>query len=214
MSTIQSKVPIVFTLAGLVLLAVLSVHQLRQLEGALLVVRATMLGAYLVWLVLETRVARGELGKGETRHDRGTLELYAFARTATVSASLWLAGPHAELMPVVVGALLFTCGVALRLYAISVLGRFYSHRVRLTSEHRIVADGPYAFVRHPAYSGMLVANLGLVVGFYHWASLLLWLILFVPAIVLRILVEERTLLGLPGYQDYSATRKRLVPSIW
>ena len=50
---------------------------------------------------------------------------------------------------------LFAAGVAFRLWAVFTLGRFYSHSVRLRRDHRIVESGPYRFVRHPAYAGMI-----------------------------------------------------------
>src|SRR5215813_9285698 len=57
------------------------------------------------------------------------------------------------------------------------LGEFWSARVALKEGHQLIRTGPYAFVRHPIYTGMLVATIGtaLVVG--EWRAVLAILLL-------------------------------------
>jgi protein-S-isoprenylcysteine O-methyltransferase Ste14 len=94
---------------------------------------------------------------------------------------------------------------------------FASAVIRLQNErgHRVVGTGPYAWVRHPMYSGTIL----LLVG----ASLLLgswWGVaispLFAVLFAVRAGIEERALIaGLPGYADYAArVRYRLAPGLW
>ena len=73
--------------------------------------------------------------------------------------------------------------------------------------------GPYRFVRHPAYVGMIVAHAGFVALFANPASVVA-LVLMVAAIVGRIRVEERTLLTIPGYAHYAEGRPRILPAVW
>ncbi|WP_338075251.1 isoprenylcysteine carboxylmethyltransferase family protein [Bradyrhizobium erythrophlei] len=82
--------------------------------------------------------------------------------------------------------------------------------------HRVISSGPYAFVRHPMYSGTVLFFVGaplLLLGSW-WGIALspLFAVLF----ALRIAIEERALrAGLPGYADYAArVRYRLVPGLW
>ncbi|TAL33144.1 MAG: isoprenylcysteine carboxylmethyltransferase family protein [Spirochaetes bacterium] len=105
------------------------------------------------------------------------------------------------------GAYAFAAGLGLRVGAIFTLGRFYSHSVRTVEGHRIVDGGPYRVVRHPAYAGV-------VAFFFSVPALAVYLAWLVPAIVLRILVEERTLMGLDGYREFASSRKRIIPGIW
>src|SRR3989442_9782455 len=90
MSRLQSKLPILLSVASAALMAVFSARKLASWRGELAWVGALTIGLYLVWLVVETRVAAGEIGKRATRLDRGTLELYALGRILTVGARLVL----------------------------------------------------------------------------------------------------------------------------
>jgi protein-S-isoprenylcysteine O-methyltransferase Ste14 len=101
-----------------------------------------------------------------------------------------------------------------RASAVIELGQFYSHRVQVTGTHQVVQTGPYRWIRHPAYSGMSVAHLGLVLVFFNWLSLVLLLAALLPALAIRILVEERALAKLPGYVEFCASRARILPYIW
>jgi len=58
------------------------------------------------------------------------------------------------------GAVLWVCGAALRLRTFHELGRFFRFEISIQENHKLIVTGPYAYVRHPAYSGMLLANIG------------------------------------------------------
>ena len=89
--------------------------------------------------------------------------------------------------------------------------------VRVQSErgHRVVDSGPYAFVRHPMYSGAIVFFVGAALLLGSWWGVAMSL-LFVALFAIRAGIEERALIaGLPGYADYAArVRYRLLPGIW
>jgi protein-S-isoprenylcysteine O-methyltransferase Ste14 len=80
---------------------------------------------------------------------------------------------------------------------------------------RVVSTGPYAFVRHPMYSGTLLFFIGTPLLLGSWWGLAL-APLFAVLFAIRSGIEERTLMaGLPGYGDYAAcVRYRLVPGLW
>ncbi|ADI02100.1 methyltransferase [Syntrophothermus lipocalidus] len=88
--------------------------------------------------------------------------------------------------------------------------------IQVEKEQPVITTGPYAVVRHPMYTGLLIIQLftPLALGSY-WA--LIFSLLFVPMIMFRIKKEEEELLlrDLPGYADYANTiRYRLVPYVW
>ena len=87
--------------------------------------------------------------------------------------------------------------------------------IQVEEEQRVIATGPYAIVRHPMYSGMLLISLcsPLALGSY-WA--VIPSLLMIPLLILRIRNEEDVLgKKLAGYREYSLkTRYRLIPFIW
>jgi protein-S-isoprenylcysteine O-methyltransferase Ste14 len=94
---------------------------------------------------------------------------------------------------------------------------FASAAVRVQTErsHRVVDSGPYAWVRHPMYSGAIVFFVGAALLLGSWWGVAMSL-LFVVLFAIRAGIEERTLTaGLPDYADYAArVRYRLLPGLW
>jgi protein-S-isoprenylcysteine O-methyltransferase Ste14 len=94
---------------------------------------------------------------------------------------------------------------------------FFSSVVRIQAErgHVAVDSGPYCFVRHPAYSGVIVTWLAIpfLLGSF-WA--LISAAVTVGLIILRTKLEDRTLIEeLDSYRDYTLrTRYRLLPGVW
>jgi protein-S-isoprenylcysteine O-methyltransferase Ste14 len=115
-----------------------------------------------------------------------------------------------------VGLLLMLAGIAFRQWSIWVLGRFFSLTVRIVSGHRIVREGPYKFLRHPSYTGLLMTLLGLGLAFRTWLGTIIIVSLFGVVIGYRINVEENALKAEFGkeYLDYAKKTKRLIPLIY
>jgi protein-S-isoprenylcysteine O-methyltransferase Ste14 len=111
---------------------------------------------------------------------------------------------------------MIVCGVALRLWAIHELGRFFRIVVTIQPDHRVVDTGPYRFVRHPSYTGLLLALAGAGVALDSWLSLLALTALPLAGILVRIRVEESALLDALGesYAAYEARTDRLIPGVW
>lgn len=195
-----------FTLAVVVLVAGLGWH----VAGARWPAGGFTL-AYLAWMLAETRVTFSR--SGGSAPDL-TVAPYGLARLAVITAAVFGPAPWAwwawwMALPAVV----LLGGIALRLWAIQVLGRFYSHLVVRQEGHGVVTTGPYAWVRHPAYTGMVVANAGFVVFFAGVISVTAFA-LMVVAIAWRIKAEEAMLEMVPGYSQYSSGKPRLIPAVW
>jgi protein-S-isoprenylcysteine O-methyltransferase Ste14 len=92
---------------------------------------------------------------------------------------------------------------------------FSASTIRVFKDQKVISTGPYALVRHPMYSGTLLLALASPVALGSWWGLLP-VVLVIPALVWRILDEEKLLNAeLPGYADYaSRVRYRLVPFGW
>lgn len=188
--------------------------------GLSLIAGIVLMVIYMLWIILEAKfitVQDSQLGKASL--DKGTFEFYFYSKWFTVYSALIYVKVSAESFIhnhalLLVGVIIYGIGVAFRLWSIKVLGNYYSHHVRIKDKHKIVNTGPYSTLRHPSYLGMFVAHIGFVVFFFNWISLSLLLVLFLPAIITRILIEEKALMKVKEYKQYSKTRKRLVPFIW
>jgi len=88
-------------------------------------------------------------------------------------------------------------------------------KVQAERHHRVVSSGPYAFVRHPMYSGIMLFFVGVPLLLGSWWGVAM-APLFAALFGIRARIEERALVeGLPGYADYAArVRYRLVPGLW
>ena len=212
---IEGLVPIILFSISSVIWIILAYFKLANYEGNIKLAGIIIVSIYILWLLLESKVAIKEPDKGITKRDKGTLEFYAFGRILTVTAALALHTGWSEfgIIPII-GFSLTVFGIIFRLNAIRTLGKFYSHRVRKVNEHKIISSGIYKYIRHPAYTGMIIANIGFVIFFYHYIALALLIIIFIPAIIIRILVEEKMLFEIEGYKEYSKNRARLFPFIW
>jgi protein-S-isoprenylcysteine O-methyltransferase Ste14 len=114
------------------------------------------------------------------------------------------------------GTALFLAGFGMRRWSEMTLGRYFTFTVMTSTDQPVIASGPYRFVRHPGYTGVLlvVIGSGLVAG--NWIGLAGWTLLVALPLLYRIHVEENALLTALGdrYRTYAAHHKRLVPLIW
>ena len=87
--------------------------------------------------------------------------------------------------------------------------------IRVEENQKVISTGPYAMVRHPMYAAALILMLGIPLALGSWWGLLA-LVPGVPALVWRILDEERLLKrDLPGYAEYTQRmRFRLIPGLF
>jgi protein-S-isoprenylcysteine O-methyltransferase len=154
--------------------------------------------------------------------DRGSMRLLWLVTGASVILAIALSGVRAVRLPFaattreLIATGLLLGGLVLRWTAILTLGRFFTTNVAIHDGQRVITSGPYRYVRHPSYTGLLLAFLGLGVFFGSWLSVI---VLFVPitlAVVHRIQVEESVLAGAlgPAYSEYCTHTKRLIPRVW
>jgi protein-S-isoprenylcysteine O-methyltransferase Ste14 len=165
---------------------------------------------------------RSGFNKGGRRAERWSLLVVVAAVVGGMLGGLELARWHAASdgaagWPLfIVGLALMATGVVVRQWAIFVLGRFFTVDVRIHPGQSVVDRGPYRWVRHPAYTGLVVFFVGVGLALSNWASLLVLALVPTAGILVRIHSEERALLAGLGeeYRRYAATHSRLFPGIW
>lgn len=120
--------------------------------------------------------------------------------------------------PAFVASSLVMCvaGIGLRTWSKMVLGRFYTFAIDLTEGHRVLAEGPYRFVRHPLYLGTFLVIAGFPLLTQSWATV--WFLTVPTALAygLRLVKEDAYLaetLG-PDYRAYARRTARLIPFVW
>ncbi|MCK4835568.1 MAG: isoprenylcysteine carboxylmethyltransferase family protein [Candidatus Aminicenantes bacterium] len=142
--------------------------------------------------------------------------LYGLLIIAILDSGRFRWSPKFPMGIYILSGLILVLSSAFALWALRV-NNFFSSKVRIQKEryHQVITTGPYRFVRHPGYTGVIfmILSLALIMGSL-WALIPAGLIgiLFVIRTVLedRVLKEE-----LSGYAEYARkVRYRLIPGIW
>jgi len=173
---------------------------------------------WVVWLAAAFTVKR------VARRRRSPLRL---VYVALVLFAFWLLGYHArnpilrtQLVPhtraiAYTGALLTAAGIAFAFTARFFLGRNWDGRVVIKQDHTLIQTGPYAFVRHPIYSGLLLALLGTAIAYGQIGYFAVALVAAV-GLWIKSRLEERLMIEQFGtqYSDYRAHVKAFIPFLW
>lgn len=178
--------------------------------------------AVVFFLVSEIVVALVKRGSRTAKvDDRGSMRLLWLVITFCVVLAIAASGYRAARLPfsatiqeLTAASLLFG-GLVLRWVAILTLGRFFTANIAIHEGQPVVTTGPYRYVRHPSYTGLLLAFLGLGVFFGNWLSLGVLVIPITLALIYRIRLEESVLVSAlgPSYPAYCARTKRLIPGV-
>ena len=177
-------------------------------------------------LLTITRRSRSKTG---TKQDKSTLGMIWVVIAVSIAAGIFVARSRILAAGVVglfdfppskwilvLAILFFVAGLALRWWSIVTLGRFFTVDVVVEKDHELVERGPFRWVRHPSYTGVLLAFLGWSMTLWNWVAMAVVLVPISIAFVRRMNVEEEALRGALGerYREYMNRTKRLVPFIY
>ncbi|OAI07923.1 methyltransferase family protein [Methylomonas methanica] len=187
-------------------------------------VRILWLLLCLVWIAAEINLARrAALQTGRALNtERRSQRLLWISILASLALALWFknlawAPIRLEYLPRQALAMaLFASGLYLRYAAVIQLGRFFTTDVAIQPEHRLIKEGPYRWLRHPAYTGLLIALFAAGLAMGDFIALAMLLVPTVWAFTLRIDIEERMLLAEFGsvYADFCKSTWRLLPWVY
>jgi protein-S-isoprenylcysteine O-methyltransferase len=187
------------------------------------VVTALILGA--AWCVGEyigrtSTFRQGAVKRPSAAKDRGTYPFIAIALAismiVTVIVFFFQVGPMMPPWSIPIGAVITSSGIVLRVWALTTLGKFFTMPITIRDDHRLLTEGPYRWVRHPAYTAGILMAVGMPIVLGTWVGLLVTLTACLSAYVYRIRVEERVLAQHFGseYADYSQRTWRLLPWVY
>ena len=187
-----------------------------------LVVNTLMPALWLAWLLYWWISARNV----KPTRSRESLAADLRHRGPLILAALCLGAPRLmprvltrRFLPVgwffpVLGTVLLAAGLGFTVWARRHLGRNWSASVVVKEGHALVRTGPYRHVRHPIYSGILLAFLGMVMTIGEWRGLVALLLAGVSFVVKSRAEERRMRETFPEYAAYARETAAIVPFVY
>jgi len=162
-------------------------------------------------LLLFKRSSRKTL---RTRENRGSLILLWMTITLGLTGGFFLSRP-VDYFWMGLGSAFLITGLIIRWTAILQLGRSFTVDVAINEKAQLKTDGIYKKVRHPSYLGILMIVIGFSASMNSLYSFLVLVIPVLTAILYRISVEEKLLIGQYGnrYIEYTRTTRKIIPGI-
>jgi protein-S-isoprenylcysteine O-methyltransferase Ste14 len=185
------------------------------------VLRGLIDSVALLWLLFEIWRTLREASRHGRVADRASRFLIVIclvgAGALTVhygNQNVWSLG-HLQTFEIC-GLVIMICGLALRVWAVLTLGKFFTGTVMIQSDHKVVDRGPYHVLRHPSYTAIALAFMGYALTTASAAALIVMAVAVVGCLGYRIYVEERALFeGLgDNYREYAARTKRVIPYVF
>lgn len=186
----------------------------------LLLYEGLLVGVWALERLLSRRIRRetGDPIRAE-EHDRGyryrLLLQFLLLQAPLIRLGRWWTPMPRGWEIALGGTAIVLAGVLIRLRALQTLGAHFTYAVAVGEEHALVTSGPYRFVRHPLYSGLLVlltglgivlCDLWLTLGFFLYGAIF---------VSVRIWLEERALRRRFGaeFEEWRRRTKLLIPGL-
>jgi len=178
--------------------------------------------SWIIWILFELWIffrERKNVDKSEDKSTRG-VNIIAII-LAIIIGNLFVNFRHFKIIgsfnsQLIVGIIVIWAGLVLRFWAVQTLGDFFRTTVMIQEGHRVIKSGPYRYIRHPSYTGLLLTTIGVAIGMGNWIGLILMVAIVFIALQKRIILEEKVLQKSLGeeYQSYIKNTKKLIPFIY
>jgi protein-S-isoprenylcysteine O-methyltransferase Ste14 len=187
-----------------------------------LVIGALIPSIWIAWLVYWWLSARNV----KPNRSRETLGAELRHRGPLILAALFLAAPRwlpraltRRFLPIgwffpVLGVVLLAAGLGFTVWARRHLGRNWSASVVVKEGHALVRSGPYRYVRHPIYSGILLAFVGMVMTIGEWRGLVALALVGLAFAVKSRAEEARMRETFPEYAEYARGTASILPYVY
>jgi protein-S-isoprenylcysteine O-methyltransferase Ste14 len=190
-----------------------------QWLGGVLAYTALGLVLYGVWRGTQRKAGRTT---GRTGHFLRSVWFYLVSVVLFFSVAYfgwvplkWALPPQLRFWMLLIGALLYFPGMTFAIWARLALGKNYfvstGFGAQLFADHQLVSSGPFAIVRHPMYTGLIVASLGALLIYMTWTTV--YFAFFAPLTIVRARREEQALAEEFGnqWQAYCKHVPMLIP---
>jgi protein-S-isoprenylcysteine O-methyltransferase Ste14 len=173
---------------------------------------------YVIFVALERTFETFYSGKFE-KHLQRLEKDWAFQAVALVYTTMafimifeyFLVPRNFDVFLVTLGGILFFIALGLRLWGVKTLGE--SWQTKILPRKLITDKGPYKFMRHPIYIGVIIEAIAvsMIPGTYY--AFLFAVFVFVPLMIVKAYMEEKDLLKIYGdaYKDYIKKRWAFIP---
>jgi protein-S-isoprenylcysteine O-methyltransferase Ste14 len=175
--------------------------------------------ASLVYLVRIAEVGRKRETIPGRVFEKLTLRLFILIGTITVVGAIteYVArGGGFSWTAFVAGLICAVASFKIRWAAIDALGKFWSLHVEIRENHVLVKTGPFRYLRHPVYLSMILELAAFILICSAWGMMLIVPVLFIPAMMMRLRLEEPAMVEKFGdaYRDYQRRVPMLIPYKW
>ncbi|MGA2744840.1 MAG: isoprenylcysteine carboxylmethyltransferase family protein [Candidatus Sulfotelmatobacter sp.] len=189
----------------------------------------TLLGVILCWIVFAGIFLLRKRPPKETEAKRDGRALLGVFLQMCGYFLVWFQPPGTRFLPPV-AALSGVLGIVFAVFTISLaavsvwlmksavrtLGKQWAVAARLVEGHKLITEGPYAYVRNPIYTGMFGMLLATGLAMEHWIATIAAVVIFAAGLVIRVRTEEKLLRAAFGqeFEDYAQRVPAVIPGIY
>ena len=189
----------------------------------------TLLGVILCWIVFAGIFLLRKRPPKETEAKRDRRALLGVFLQMCGYFLVWFQPPGTRFLPPV-AALSGVLGIVFAVFTISLaavsvwlmksavrtLGQQWAVAARLVEGHKLITEGPYAYVRNPIYTGMFGMLLATGLAMEHWIATIAAVVIFAAGLVIRVRTEEKLLRAAFGqeFEDYAQRVPAVIPGIY
>ncbi|MFW9928285.1 MAG: methyltransferase family protein [Candidatus Thorarchaeota archaeon] len=171
---------------------------------------------FVIWIVTTILLKKGSQKGERTRKDRASLLILYVCIIWSLAIAYALGEAEITMLPewfYYLGIIIMIIGFMVREWALIVLGKYFSTAASVAEGQKLIDKGPYQYIMHPAYAGIIITMIGLSIAFQTIAGVIILIIINGIGFGYRIKIEEEFLKQEFGeeYLNYMKKKKRIIP---